>query len=98
MSKAGAEEGNSDVSSFPHEQSWSRGENFCVSMTTDGFKGFKGPRDVSGSPRHSLNCATHPNPSLLTQLVPVCILYMQPTDCEENDQHTKSIWFVQIVL
>ena len=59
----------------PHEQSWSRGENFCVSMTTDGFKGFKGPRDVSGSPRHSLNCATHPNPSLLTQLVPVCIQY-----------------------
>ena len=46
----------------PHEQSWSRGENFCVSMTTDGFKGFKGPRDVSGSPLHSLNCLTHPTP------------------------------------
>ena len=31
-------------------------------MTTDGFKGFKGPRDVSGSPLHSLNCLTHPTP------------------------------------
>ena len=26
-----------------------------MSMTTDGFKGFKGPKDVRGSPLHSFN-------------------------------------------
>ena len=56
-----------------NEEWWSRGDNFCVrevrgggNMTTDGFKGFKGPKDVSGSPLHSLNTPIHHNPSILT--------------------------------
>ena len=31
------------------------GGRVSMSMTTDGFKGFKGPKDVRGSPLHSFN-------------------------------------------